>query len=57
MESGRFSVNYSAVEARKRIIANGGEALFVASFIIVAGYFLETVNGSGRSAAPVGHTR
>lgn len=48
------TVNYSAVKAQKRIIARDEEALFVSSFIMVAGYFLEIFNASvmsGKSRA------
>lgn len=50
-----LTVNYSAVEQRERIIANGGDAISVASLIIAAGCFLGIFNGSGMSAAVAGH--
>lgn len=50
-----LTVNYSAVEQRERITANGGDAIAVASIILAAGCFLGIFNGSGMSSAVAQH--
>ncbi len=50
-----LTVNYSAVEQRERITANGGDAIAVASIILAAGCFLGIFNGSGMSTAVAQH--
>ncbi len=50
-----LTVNYSAVEQRERITANGGDAVAVASIILAAGCFLGIFNGSGMAGAVAEH--
>lgn len=50
-----LTVNYTAVEQRERITANGGDAVAVASIILAAGCFLGIFNGSGMAGAVAEH--
>jgi len=50
-----LTVNYTAVEQRERITANGGDAVAVASIILAAGCFLGIFNGSGMANAVAVH--
>ncbi|RJT33307.1 citrate:proton symporter [Rahnella woolbedingensis] len=48
-------LNYTVPEQRQRLIANGGDAIAVASIIVAAGCFLGVFRGSGMAAAVAQH--